>query len=157
MEDERTPTIEELLVPFFIEQTAGKTGKRLRRVQEVERHLREYLQTAGHRILTTWSLGILNLERQFHPDDAFIRCMHADDLLYTLATFIEPAWLSDDRIQARVQVGIAEKLMLWLRENGLVTYADVSCELQRLVVAIYRVKRAQRTEEALRRLGEIRR
>lgn len=157
MEDEHTPTIEELLFHFFARQAAGKTGKRLRRVQEVERHLREYLETAGHRSLTTGGLGILNLERQFHPDDAFIRCMHADDLLYTLTTFIEPAWLPDDRVQARVQVGIVEKLMKWLREHRLVTYADEASELQRLVVAIYRVKRAQRTEATLRRLGEIHR
>lgn len=156
MDDEPAPTIERLLVPFFVEQTAEKTGKRLRRVQEVERHLREYLEVAGHRGLSAEGLGILNFERQFHPDSAFIRCMRADDLLYTLATFIEPAWLPDDPVQARVQVSIVEKLMRWLREHRFITYADVSCELQRLVVAIYRVRRAQRTEATLRRLGEIR-
>ncbi|WP_437583711.1 hypothetical protein ACSAGD_00325 [Paramicrobacterium sp. CJ85] len=150
MNDERTPTIEELLVPFFTEQTAEKTGRRLRRVQEVERHLREYLEVAGHRGLSTVGLGILNMEREFAPEDAFIRSMRADDLLFALRGFLEPAWLPDDRVQARVQVGVVDKLVAWMQWHELLSLRDVAAELGRVKVEILRLKEAQRVQAAFR-------
>lgn len=148
--DSHSPTIDEMLVPFFEQQTAEKTGRRLRRVREVERHLREYLETAGHRALDSESLALLNLERSFEPEGAFTRCMRAEELLFTLRTFIEPAWLPDDRVQARVQVSVVDRLVKWLRWHDLLDLKRVVFELSKLSLALHQTKQAQRAEAMFR-------
>ncbi|SEB50890.1 hypothetical protein SAMN04489806_0909 [Paramicrobacterium humi] len=149
--DSNSPTIDEVLVPFFDDLTEHKTGRRLRRVFQVEARLREYLEAEGHRCLSSVSFELLTLEKTFEPRRAFTRCMRTEDLLYALRPFIEAPWLPEERVQASVQVSVVEKLALSMRAHDQLDLTQVAEEFARLEIALIQIKQSQRVEAASRR------
>ncbi|QHO69851.1 hypothetical protein BHD05_09560 [Marisediminicola antarctica] len=66
----------------------------LRRLRFLDPLLRSYLETEGHRSLTTGLFAELEIERGVEPAGAFARIVSGDVLFYTLPGFIEPGVLS---------------------------------------------------------------
>ena len=59
-----------ILTGFFAERRADTTGRRLERVERVERALRRCLETDGEYVLTDFESDLLWAERQFEPTGA---------------------------------------------------------------------------------------
>ena len=145
-------TIDEILQPFFAAQANGKKGLTLRRIQEVERHLRLCGESEAERVLIASDLAVLAAERQFDPDGAVARVMHADDLVFILAIFVQPDWQPSDPVQRRVQLRITEQLAWNLVRRRLVDRSSLACPLIDIENAIERgreeVRRQQREAKA---------
>ena len=84
------PSIADLFDVFFSELSVGQKPAAVGRTLAVREHLEAYLETHGPGVLTTGDLALLHSEQQFHADGAFVRTMHADDLLYALAGYLDP-------------------------------------------------------------------
>ncbi|MEX1079531.1 MAG: hypothetical protein WED09_10530 [Homoserinimonas sp.] len=145
-------TIDEILQPFFNSQTTGKKGLTLRRIQEVERHLRACSETEAERILIAPDLAVLAAERQFNPNGAVARVMHADDLVFILSIFVGPEWQPTDPVQRRVQLRITEQLAGVLIRRRLVDRSSLACPIIDIEIGIQRgrdeVRRQQRQARA---------
>ena len=145
-------TIDEILLPFFAAQANGKKGLTLRRIQEVERHLRLCGESEAERVLIASDLAVLAAERQFNPDGALARVMHGDDLVFILAIFVRHDWQPPDPVQRRVQLRITEQLAGYLVRRRLVDRSSLACPLIDIEIAIARgreeVRRQQREARA---------
>jgi hypothetical protein len=126
------PTINPILRQFFDSSTTNKTGLARSRIHLVERRLRECLETEGERILVSEDREILAAERQFTPQDAVARTMHADDLVFVLLMFVRDPWLPDDLVQRATQLRLTEYLTALLLADRLVDVEQLRCELMDL-------------------------
>jgi hypothetical protein len=144
-------TIDEILQPFFAALAHGKKGLTLRRIQEVERHLRQCGESEAERVLIASDLAVLAAERQFDPDGAVARVMHADDLVFILAIFVQPDWQPSDPVQRRMQLRITEQLALNLVRRRLIDRSSLACPLIDIEIGIERGR-----EEARRQQREAR-
>jgi hypothetical protein len=127
------PTIDHVLTAFFNDRKDGVTGLRRRRIDGVERRLRECLEREGHHVLCDDCRVLLELERQFGSAGAFARTMYADALLLLLRRFIDPPWLPPDPQDRRVQLRLADALAAYLDAHRLFdrrAYAIPFLELQ---------------------------
>ena len=138
------PHIEEILTAFLSAQLKDKTGLRRRRIITADAQLRQCLEADGHRILTDGDRSVLDLEREIIPDGAFVRTMHADDLLFALAIYVSEPWLLPDRVDRDVQLRFAETLSMQLIAWRLIDQWDLGCALHELRGAIRTAKAAQR-------------
>jgi len=142
------PHIDGILAEFFSRHLEGKAGLRRKRIERVEQRLRECLEMEGHRVLVTSDLVLLEAEREFHPDDAFARTMHADDLIYVLDTFVRDPWLSQDPTDRRVQLRVTDALAGAILGHRLVDRQQMMCPLLDLRAAIDDAQRALKKEAA---------
>lgn len=123
------PTIDHILNAFFAEKLLDKKGIARSRIEQVQLHLRECAEAEAHRILVTSDLVVLAAEREFHPDDAVARTMHADDLIFLLTIFTMEPWLPEDRTLRGVHLSIAGALTTRILALNLVDRYDLSCPL----------------------------
>jgi hypothetical protein len=148
------PHIDDILTEFFSGQLEGKTGLRRKRIEVAHARLRECLEAEGPGVLVTNDLVLLAAEREFHPDDAFIRTMHADDLIYTLGSYVRDPWLSENVTDRRVQLRVADALAGTVLGKRLIDRGDMMCALLDLRAGIddaYReLKTAPRSDVTLR-------
>lgn len=128
--------IEGILAESFSSQLEGKTGLRRERIERAHRRLLECLEAEGHRVLITSDLVLLAAEREFHPNDAFVRTMHADDLIYVLDIYVREPWLSDDPTDRRVQLRIADALAGTVLVKRFINRDDMMCALLELHAGI---------------------
>lgn len=149
-------TIDQILTPFFEANIASASGIKQHRISEVEVLLRDCLEAEGPRVLTTGDLQIVSAERDFQPEGAFARTMHADDLVFVLAIFTRPPWLAHEPALLRVQLAIAERLTATVLHNGLVDYQEVNCPLLDIDAAIsqtlWELNRERRERAQLKRM-----
>jgi len=130
------PHIDEILAAHMTYQLDGLSGLRRRRIETAERHLRLCMEVDGPRVLTTHDRAVLDLERQFTPHDAFLRTMHADDLLLVLNVYVREPWLLPDRVDRRAQLRFADALAGLVLGRRLVDRDEWMCELLDLRAAI---------------------
>jgi hypothetical protein len=144
------PTIDVILEAFFLEQGITASPMRQRRLKSLEFRLCDYLEVEGERILVTADLELLASERQFDPEGAFRRTMHADDLLFALPGFLErcvPADLTDGRLH----VATIGALASWLITRRLIDQAGLECILLDVDAALRRGKADLRVRRAAAR------
>src|SRR5690554_4262994 len=145
-------TINEILQPFFASQSASKKGLTLRRIYDVEVLLRRCIETEAERILVTADLAVLAAERQFDPEGAVARVMHADDLIFILTIFVQDEWQPSDPIQRRVQLRITEQLTAHMVRRRLVDRSSLACPIVDIEIGVQRgreeVRRQQRQARA---------
>jgi hypothetical protein len=60
-------TIDQILLPFFAALATGKKGLTLRRIQEVERHLRLCGESEAERVLIESNLAVIALSERNVP------------------------------------------------------------------------------------------
>lgn len=137
-------TLEEILERFFTEQRADKKGLALTRIRLIEGKLRECVESEAEHILVTSDLQIVAAERQFTPERAVARTMHADDLLYLLSIFVEERWLPGERVQRAKHLQLASALADHLLRTGLVNPEGMSCPLLEIRGAVDRERAVQR-------------
>ena len=130
------PTIDTILRQFFDESVANKTGLARSRIELVEHRLRECLEAEAERILVSGDLDILAAERQFTPQGAVARTMHADDLIFVLVLFVRDPWLPDDLVQRATQLRLSEYLTAKLLTLRLVNREQQMCQLIDIRVGI---------------------
>ena len=104
------PNIEEILGAFFGREREGKKGLTLQRIDLVERMLREFLDASGERILVDDDRTLLAAEREFEPDNAFARTLHAENLLLALPVFLTSV-ATLEPLDRRVQLRMADRLI----------------------------------------------
>lgn len=145
-------TINEILQPFFAGQTSGKKGITLRRIHDAEVWLRRCIETEAERILVTSDLAVLAAERQFDPEGAVARVMHADDLIFILTIFVQDEWQPSDPIQRRVQLRITEHLVANLVRRRLIDRSSFACPILDIEYGVRRgraeLRRQQRNAKA---------
>ena len=124
-----TPSINEILTTFFAARVELATGIARRRIEHVERRLRDCCEADGERVLETDDLAIVAVEREFDPVAVITRTMHAPDLLFILTLFVKPPWLFDDRLARRAQLKLSSELTRFLVAHRLVDYADYVCPI----------------------------
>lgn len=132
------PTIDLILGTFFSTSFARCSGVKLHRTRIVESLLSSCLERDGHRILVDSDRAVLAAERQFDPDRAFARTMHAEDLLFAIGIFIAPEWLAVDTLVRRRQLEVAENLVAHLIDTQLVREDGFECMLLDLRFALDR-------------------
>lgn len=140
-------TINEILQPFFASQTSGKKGLTLRRIQGVEVQLRLCIEAEAERILVTSDLAVLAAERQFNPDGAVARVMHADDLIFILSIFVQPEWQPSDLVQRRVQLRITEQLVGNLVRRRLIDRSSFACPILDIEFGVQRGRAEVRRQQ----------
>lgn len=113
-------TVEEILRTFFTFSAEGKQTATAARYGRVLAQLRLYLETDGWMYLTPDRAALLDLERAFAPENAFVRLFDAEDLLYTLHGFLGPQWLLPGLQDRRTQVSLTSRLVQWLCSRALV-------------------------------------
>jgi hypothetical protein len=142
------PHIDEILVAFFDREREGKKGLTLQRIDLVERMLRQFLDAEGNRVLVDDDRILLEAEREFEPDGAFARTMHADDLVFALPIFLDSSDMLEP-LDRRVQLRMADRLVGTILRGRLVNQDELLCPLLEARVAIDN-GRAQLRHPALR-------
>ncbi|TFC48893.1 hypothetical protein E3T24_12550 [Cryobacterium sp. TmT2-59] len=152
------PTIDDILGHVIHAERERATGVKRRRIDLVESLLRECLETDGERILVEPDRVLLAAERQFEPDGAFTRTMHAEDLLFVLPLFLTSPWLRPNHLEQRVQLDLAEILATAVMRSGLVPREGRQCILMDIRGAIDRGRwelyRAKRERQRMRRAAQ---
>lgn len=118
------PPIDILLRHHFDTTLEGTIGVGRRRIEQVERLLREFLESDGPRTLCPCNLTILAAEGEFQPEAAFTRAMHADELLFALPLFLGEVAPQTDPLLRRVLLRTVEGLTRMLVGDGLVDQQD---------------------------------
>ncbi|RLQ84190.1 hypothetical protein [Mycetocola zhadangensis] len=139
--------IEEVLVSFFGKEHDASTGIRQKRIEQVDKLLRRYLETEATTFLTTPELALVEAEREFNPKAAVVRTVQAEALLFGLKSFVEPPYLDPDPLLRRVQLQCVEKLAWRLittelrgEDTGCVEI-DLDCALRRAKDELTRERR----------------
>ncbi|MDF1490347.1 hypothetical protein [Tessaracoccus caeni] len=145
-----TPTINDILTRHLDAAVAGRAGLRKRRIEAADERLRAFLEEEGHRVLTSGDVALLELERQLNPDGAFVRIMHADDLVFALPGFVHLAfgWMPEDRVDRGVQVRFTDSLLTFVLTAGLVNTSQCSCPIIQAQRAISHARTALKREMA---------
>ncbi|UJP10533.1 hypothetical protein L2X99_02275 [Microbacterium sp. KUDC0406] len=139
--DRRRPPITEILHTHLAQQLEGKSGLRRRRVETAAAHLERYLETEGPAQLTDHDRTVLEMERQFDSDRAFLHTMNADPLVLALPDFLCDPWLLPDRIDRAAQVRYASALSDLITRCRLVNGREFLLPLTRLHVALLTARR----------------
>jgi len=145
------PTIDTVLEQFLGLHLAGKTGLARRRIEETALLLRDCLEAEAHRVLVTRDLRLLAAEREFDPVGAVGRVGHADDLVFTLAVFLEPRWLPGDAVQRAVHLRFTDALAGFILNRHLVDAYEMACIVMDVQAGINRAKAVLRAERATAR------
>ncbi|MET4058658.1 hypothetical protein ABIB35_000183 [Arthrobacter sp. UYP6] len=128
-------TVEEILRTFFTLSAEGKQTATAARYGRILAQLRQYLETDGWMYLTPDRAALLDLERAFDPENAFVRLFNAEDLLYTLHGFLGPQWLLPGLQDRRTQVSLTSRLVQWLCSRSLVDRSWHSCQVEEVLTA----------------------
>jgi hypothetical protein len=151
-----SPPVSEILEQFFDGFEADASDARRLRNSAVRLDLEQYLEREGERILTDGQRAILNTERDFDREGAFVRTMHAPDLFYALEHYLDPAHAFLGIEQRRVQVEAIAALITCLLGGRWVWGEAISeCCLIDVELAIRRARtdlsHARAFERSLRR------
>ena len=128
-------TVEEILCTFFAHSAEGKQTATAARYGRVRSQLQLYLETDGWLYLAPDTAALLDLERAFDPQNAFVRLFDAEDLLYTLRGFLAEQWLLPGLQDRRTQVSLTSRLVQWLCSRALVDAAWHGCQVQEVLSA----------------------
>jgi len=137
----RSPTLAPLFDVFFRDQVDGQSPSAATRTRAVRADLEAYLDEHADRTLTTGSLALLNAEREFSPRGAFVRTMHADDLLFALPGYLTPERRMRTPAAARSQVVLIGRLAQWLWTEGHLPRHGLECGIHELEAALSRARR----------------
>ncbi len=112
--------VDRILTGFFVTSARGRHPETVIRYGRVEAGLRSYLEGEGARSLPPEAAALLELERQFSPDAAYVRLMGAAELLHALPGFLGVRWLAADFHDRLAQISLASRLAQWLCTRQLV-------------------------------------
>lgn len=119
------PNADLILTDFFDRKLEHARGIAEERILRVRARLAECIAAEGDALIEAADRRILEAERQFDPDTAFERTMHAEQLLWVLATFLLEEWSLPDPLARRVQLDVVAELTDEIVYTGLVC---VGCE-----------------------------
>ena len=137
----RSPTLAPLFDVFFRDQVDGQSPAAASRTRAVRADIEAYLDEHADDTLTTGSLALLNAERQFAPRGAYVRTMHADDLLFALPGYLAPKHRMRTPAAARSQVVLVGRLAQWLWTEGHLPHQGLECGIHELEAALSRARR----------------
>ena len=129
------PTIDKILSDFFAAELEGKRGVTRERIDFVEVTLRQYLETEGERVLVSDDATLLAQEPEFEPESAFSRTMHAEDLIFAIAGYLNSR-CPRDPVLLRVQLRMIARLIAWILGNELVEQSEILSPLLEARAAI---------------------
>ncbi len=112
--------VDHILTGFFQASARARHPETVIRYGRVQAGLRSYLETDGAASLAPEAAALLELERQFAPEDAYVRLMGAAELLHALPGFLGPRWLAADFHDRLAQISLASRLAQWLCTRQLV-------------------------------------
>jgi hypothetical protein len=149
-----TATIADVLDGFFANYLPGASHLTRERIKAVRSDLERHLELEGPRILTSSQIAILNTEKQFKPESAFARTMHAPELYHALEHYLDHAHAQLGLKQREVQVDVVAALAarLWggpgVSERTIAECCVIQLDLA-LARARERIRDANRLERAL--------
>lgn len=118
----------EALQAFFTEACSGRSPAIRRRYERVRAHLMRYLEVADvSRSLGTAPAALLEGERQFARDGAFLRLFGFEELICCIPDFLSESWMMPVRADARAQISLSERMLRWLSRNRLFDWQIASC------------------------------
>ena len=147
-----TATISDVLDGFFANYLPGTSQLTRERINAVRVDFERHLEVEGPRILTPIQLAILNTEKQFKPEGAFARTMHAPELYHTLEHYLDPAHAQLGLQQREVQVDVIAALAarLW-GGPGVSERTIAECCVIELDLAVARARERIRDANKLER------
>lgn len=110
----RTPTIADILDPWFEGYLAERTGRRLERVLDVAARFRRCLDAELGRIATAPELRLVEHERGFGTPDAAARTVACDGLPVLALLMTTTRWLPADPQELRAQLQVLAALQRWM-------------------------------------------
>jgi hypothetical protein len=135
------PSISTLLDEFFAGYKPTAAEPLRARIARVRDQLPHQLEVEGPRILTAGQLAILNDEKQFSPNDAFVRTMHADDLYYALPLCLAADHALEGPALRETQLDVIAALAESLWQRRLISGRDVSeCTVIEFDIAMTRAR-----------------
>lgn len=142
------PTIAELLEEFFGAYRRSADQSVRTRTALVREHLARHLEAEGPNELTNSQLALLEADRQFNPDGAFARTMHAAELYYVLSRYALPQFAMAGSLQRHAQLDVTSALAAHLWARRLISPANVSeCAVIEFDIAMERARR-ERSQSA---------
>jgi len=148
------PTIDNILDAFFPPLFAESHGVLRDRMIRVMTAIDRFLEAEGELILTPDDSVMLAAERQFTDKGAFVRTMHADDLIFALPGFLSPPWLHPDPLMQRVQLTVVQRLVEFVRDQVGLDRVGVELPLARIraiiLIARRELNRAQKESRRIR-------
>ncbi len=132
--------IDSLLTTFFDHQREQCAGVRRTRITLIEKMLRECLEAEGEQFLSGRDQVVLSAEREFRPEQAFARTMHADDLIWVLPVFLHDEWMPENPLVRRLQLQLIDALTGHIIYGGYALYDDLVCQLYEIRGGIDRAK-----------------
>lgn len=112
--------IDQILTRYFSANASGKHPATVERYERVLASLRLFLEAEGDSTVSPESRALLALEREFEPEDAFVRLLSAEHLVFALPRFLSPQWLLDDFHDRLAQISLISRLVQWLCSRELV-------------------------------------
>lgn len=125
---DKRPDLGVILEQFLASVSTGKTEATRLRYDRVLQRLDEFMDTADaapH--LGTQLATLLAAEREFDRRGAFARLLGAEELVCCLPGFVADEWLGTDVSDARAQVSLAGRLLVWLRRRQLIDMRVCAC------------------------------
>jgi hypothetical protein len=143
-------TISDVLDGFFANYQPAASPSVRARISAVRADFERHLEIEGPRILTPGQLAILNTEKQFKPEGAFARTMHAAELYHALEHYLDPAHAQLGLEQRETQVDVVAALAARLWGGPGVSVRTVSeCYVIELDLALARSR--EQIGEAIKR------
>ncbi|HEX4444993.1 MAG TPA: hypothetical protein VHZ81_15590 [Galbitalea sp.] len=121
-----SPPISIVLEEFFAGFRPAASDTMRDRISLARVHLERYLEAEGPNILMPGQRAILNTEREFDPEGAFVRTMRSDDLYYALYHYLDRVHALVGREQRDVQLQMVAELAAKLWREKLVSPRSVS-------------------------------
>jgi hypothetical protein len=149
------PTIDNILDAFFpplISESRGVLRDRLIRVMTA---IDRFLEAEGEGVLAPDDTVVLAAERQFTGAGAFVRTMHAPDLVFALPGFLRPPWLHPDPLMQRVQLTVVQRLVEFVVDQVGLDQTGVAKPLAEIRAVILAARRElNRAHKESRRIQE---
>lgn len=122
------PTLDDLFDRFLDAECRDKSASTVRRYRRVFEHLQDFLDTVDAApLLGTDPAELLEVERGFGQRGAFARVFDPTDFVCCLLAFIGEPWLMTAPADARAQVSLMGRLLVWFERSNCISMWNGSC------------------------------
>lgn len=135
------PTLDDLFDRFLDAACREKSASTVRRYRRVFEHLQNFLDIVDAApLLGTDPAELLEVERGFGHRGAFARVFDATDFVCCLPAFIDEPWLMTTPADARAQVSLMGRLLVWFERHNCISMWNGACALYEAEAQVRRAR-----------------
>ena len=137
------------LQSFFADECFGRSHATCDRYERVYLHLLRYFDEADVSFcLGTDPATLLEVERQFDGDGAFLRVFGFAEVICCMPEFLSDSWLLAVPADARTQISLVNRLVHWLSRHRLYDRREIGCAFFDVEAAIKQARQRLRGSSA---------